>query len=130
MFTVDGQSLCGPGFFIVGLGKCGTNAFAAYLHRHPSVMLTQQSEIVFDPASVDPIELVKTHGANVTAVDPRVLVMKHNLQPYQNASVLTAYARRLRATFPQAAIGITLCDPAWYGWRWWASRTHPRPDPS
>ena len=117
-FDVGGQTQCGPSLFIVGLGKCGTNAFAAYLMRHPLVRLTKQSEVQFDPALVEPEEFVALHGGNSTAADEYVLVAKSNLDPYQDPVALVQFAQRLRLAYPEAAVGLTLCDPMWHPWRW------------
>ena len=54
----------------------------------------------------------------LTPADNLALVVKHNLNVYMNASALALFVRRLRASYPRAAIGLTLCEPARYHYSW------------
>ncbi len=50
------RSLIAPNFFIAGMPKCGTTALAAYLQKHPDVMISEPKEPHYFSAYYDELD--------------------------------------------------------------------------
>ena len=105
--------LCAPSLFIVGVGKCGTNALAEHLAEHPHVR-GMNREVAWDPLETPPKSLVRLR--NVQPNDTRhTWAAKH--PKYAFTADVEGLAMRLRASYPSAKIALTLCDPIRLPWR-------------
>ena len=106
--------LCAPSLFIAGVGKCGTNALAEHLGRHPRVKAMSR-EVAWDPLETRPTTLVRLKPTYPNETR-RVWIVKH--PKYTSVTVdIGALASRLRASYPYARVALTLCDPTRLPWR-------------
>ena len=105
------QTLCAPALFIAGIGKCGTNALADHLARHPRVA-TFHREVTFDPLETPPTALVRFKPTAPNS--SRLWIAKH---PKYGSADVASLARRLRAAYPNARVALALCNPALLPWR-------------
>ena len=106
-------TLCAPSLFIAGLGKCGTNALAEHLAKHPRVR-GMSREVAWDPRETPPKALVRHRPVRPNETR-NVWVAKH--PKYAIDKDVPALASRLRAAYPSAKVALTLCDPVRLPWR-------------
>ena len=139
VFVIDGKRMCGPGLLVPGEGKCGTNSLQEYTEWHPQIKWAGghfHKEIDFDPARVDPHELVRTHSPGVLADDNFIWAIKSpRVGSFMPRGGMLALAKRLHRAFPSARILITVCNPSLVPFRWfrhymtrvlsWADQSHP-----
>lgn len=108
VFQHNGMAVCGPGLFLIGMGKCGTNAFKSYTLRYKDVKWHMKSEIDFNPHFVKPEQLME-FNPNVVPGDSKVWFIKHNIHTEEVVHSANDHPRNARNLLRMLKVKVLFC---------------------